>query len=162
MCIGNINSKPKDVISQKYYNNHICNLGAHSKFDFHNESLDLVSFCQAFRSVKMNHILMINDTELKMLRTELEVEQGIFKKYQKRIEERSIYFYSRNRYNWIECNNESPKPTAQLLSSYYIMYAVRMTTLQREQIFQIYHGCQPTKERPPEGFSFLKDCKTPA
>ena len=86
MCIGNINSKAKDVISQNYYSNHMCKLWPHSKFDFHNESLDLIYFCQAFRSVKMNHILMINDTELKMLRSELEVEQGIFKKYQGRMQ----------------------------------------------------------------------------
>ena len=149
-CVRNIRLHPKDTISQKFYDDHICLLGNGLPKNF-----KLNNFCRDFRpGLPLYQVMILNKQTIKTLRSDLLSHQKDFYVYRNRLPPPStIHFYTDNRYNFIECRmTKGSTYKGRWLSNRYQAYIPRYNG----PVCQIYHGCPPVTTKP--GFSANGNC----
>ena len=150
-CDRSLTLAPCDRISQKFYDDHICLVRKDPP-----KNLDL--FCDDFRNLPLYQVMILTTSEIKQLRNDLGNHQEEFYENRahyppvKRTLPSTMYFYTDNTYNFIECRNYKGKK----LNGYYQLYVPRGTDGNPEGNYQIYHGCAPRSTRP--GFSANGQC----
>ena len=151
-CDRNMNLNSGDRISQKFYDDHICLVrGSPPK--------DVNAFCRDFRNLPLYQVLIVNPTQLKQLRNDLGGHQVQF--YENRQHyapvktslPSTMYFYTNDKYNFIECRDYKGKK----LSGQYQLYVPRGTKGNPKGNYQIYHGCAPRATKP-SGFGVPGQC----
>ena len=136
-----------DVISKKFFDDHIClQRGGYPT--------DLAAFCNDFRQGQpLYQVMVITPPELTQLRNDLTSMQVQFYRERAKVPPllnppSQIHFYSRDRYDFINCEYKTGFWKGKKLSGRYNQYIPKGTPGNPEATYQIYHGCPPVTSRP--------------
>ena len=138
---------PNDVISQKFYNDHICLLrGSPPK--------DLTAFCRDFRQGPLIYqVMLLTTDDINRLRKDLQGHQNDF--YNDRYLFRPLHpgaalahYTTDGTYSFIYCEEKKGTWIGKLKSNRYQQYVPQGTAGNPKGVYQIYHGCPPVVDYP--------------
>ena len=146
-----------DVVSLKFFDENICVTVYPPP--------DIVEFCSTFRPDTLHYFVMIlNDAEYDTLRTELYRNQSLFYEYRYTFpplgpEQGQRFFYTYYKYPLVfECDYQNGQWYGTRYNYVYQAFIPRghervypyEIVYPYENVYQIYHGCAPAFERPPD------------
>ena len=138
---------PNDVISQKFYNDHICLIrGSPPK--------DLTAFCRDFRQGPLIYqVMLLTTDDINRLRKDLQGHQNDF--YNDRYLFRPLHpgaalahYTTDGTYSFIYCEEKKGTWIGKLKSNRYQQYVPQGTAGNPKGVYQIYHGCPPVVDYP--------------
>lgn len=150
-CIRTYCPGDKDVISVKFFNDHIC------VYDPRFGRPDVSVFCPNYRpELDLYQAMIITASELTKLRGDIQSRQNEFYTYRNdfpplRNPPSNRHFFTASTYNFYECKYVSGKWKGKQLSGRYQAFIPRGTAGDPKGLYKIYHGCPPTTDRPPSG-----------
>ena len=148
------NFRPNKFISQKIFNDHICVCDTFP---------DVQQFCSTVRRDEPRfHVMILSPAEYNMLTRELSDSQSLFRRYRNHFRPlgppiSSAQFYTYNRYSFIDCQYSRMHDywRGTVLYNRYEVFSPAFNAV--EGVYQIFHGCHPSSERPRSQV-YLRPC----
>ena len=137
----------EDVISQKFYDDHICLLRK-------GPPEDLSAFCRDFRRGQpIYQVMLLTVHDIKQLRSDLQKHQNDF--YNDRESFRpvlngpsEVHYTTQGTYTFIYCQKNKNRWIGKQKKGRYMQYIPKGPGGNQEGKYQIYHGCPPVTTYP--------------
>ena len=136
-----------DYISQKFFDDHIC---VHHGFP----PSDITKFCREFRpEIPLYQVMILTPRELGILRNDIRANQKLYESYRNDFPPQlnppsRVHFYTTDTYLlFYECEFVNGAWRGYKVSNRYQVFIPRGSA----EPYQIYHGCPPSRTRPPSG-----------